>query len=299
MNKLPPLNALRYFLTAAKTMSFKEAADQMYVTQAAISQHIKTLEAFLGCQLFERGHRRISLTRAGQALLPDITTGFDYLNKGVRNVALDSRPNILNLTVIESLSSRWLVPRLYRFQQRYPHINVRIQPTNRLLNFAQDELDLAIRFGQGEYKQLESRQLASDTMHLVCHPRLASKILTPGSLSTYPILKENSSDVMPAWDQFYAQHTILPNNEQSALQVDDSSITIIEAALAGQGVAMIRHSLIYEQLERGQLVKLFDFSFDCHYAYYLVAPPAHFTREKVQQFSSWLEEMFDEIPKVG
>lgn len=296
MNKLPPLNALRYFLAAAQALSFKDAAAQMFVTQAAISQHIKTLEVFMGCQLFERGHRNVTLTRAGQRLLPDIATGFDYLTKGVGNVALDSRPNILNLTVIESLSSRWLVPRLCRFQQLYPHINVRIQPTNQLLNFDQSELDLAIRFGTGEYKQLESRRLVGDTMHMVCHPLLASKILTPQAVCSHPTLKENSSDVIPAWEHFYAQHSITPNNALSALQVDDSSITIIEAALAGQGVAMLRHSLIYEQLERGQLVKLFNFSFACQYAYYLVAPEANFARAKVKQFSSWLEAMFAEIP---
>ena len=297
MNKLPPLNALRYFLAAAETLSFKAAAEQMFVTQAAISQHIKTLEAFFGCQLFIRGHRHVSLTKAGERLLPDIATGFGFLDKGVGNLVMDPRPNILNLTVIESLSSRWLVPRLYLFQQEYPHINVRIQPTNRLLDFDQNELDLAIRFGIGDYPQLKSRKLAQDTIHLVCHPGLAKQIDTAQSVSRHPTLTEKSSDIMPAWKSFYQLHRINPDVGRNALHVDDSSVTIIEAALAGQGIAMVRNSLIFEQLEKGQLVKLFNFSFKCHYAYYLVAPEAHFKREKIQCFSNWLERMFSEIPQ--
>lgn len=297
MKPLPPLNALRYFLVAANCLSFKAAAQQMFVTQAAISQHIKTLEDFLDCQLFVRGHRSISLTQAGQDLLPDIATGFEYLIKGVANVRGDSRPNVLNITVIESLSTRWLVPRLYLFQQLYPHISVRIQPSNKLLGFAQNDLDLAVRFGKGEYQQLECRKLADDTLYLVCHPRLATDALTPESLSALPALKENSGDILPAWEQFYAQHNLQPTIGPNALQVEDSTLTIVEAALAGQGVAMLRHSLIYEQLARRQLVRLFDFSYPCEYAYYLVAPQQHYTRQKVQLFSNWLIEMFEQIPK--
>ena len=297
MNQLPPLNALRYFLAAAKSLSFKSAAQQMFVTQSAISQHIKTLEDFLECQLFVRGYRSVSLTQAGQDLLPDIATGFEYLTKGVANVRGDTRPKVLNITVNESLSTRWLVPRLYLFQQRYPDISVRIEPSNKLLAFAQNDLDLAVRFGKGDHPQLESRKLADDTLYLVCHPRLAKHTLTPESLSALPALKENSRDILPAWEQFYAQHKLLPSIGHNALQVEDSTITIVEAALAGQSVAMLRHSLIYEQLARGQLVRLFDFSYPCEYAYYLVAPHQHFAREKVQLFSKWLVAMFEKIPK--
>ncbi|MGY0562964.1 MAG: LysR substrate-binding domain-containing protein [Paraglaciecola chathamensis] len=297
MRKLPPLNALRYFSVAAQTLSFKEAADQLFVTQAAISQHIKTLEAFLGCQLFIRGHRSVSLTQAGQRLAPYVASGFTSFLNGVDSVAADDQPNSLTITATESLSIRWLVPRLSKFQTLQPDMNVKIQPTNTLLDFEANDIDVAIRFGTGDYPNLESQKLLEDTLYLVCHPGLKEKALTPEHLVNLPTLKEQSSDIMLAWNKFYEMHNLPLGQGLTSLQEDDSSATIIEAALAGQGFAMIRNSLIYEQLEKGQLVRLFDFNFPCQYAYYLVAPPSHFSRIKVQHFSRWVVEQFDQITK--
>lgn len=295
MRKLPPLNALRYFSVAAQTLSFKEAADQLFVTQAAISQHIKTLEAFLGCQLFIRGHRSVSLTPAGQRLAPFVASGFTSFLNGVDSVAADEQPNSLTITATESLSIRWLVPRLSKFQALHPNMNIKIQPTNTLLDFEANDIDVAIRFGKGNYTNLESQKLLEDTLYLVCHPSLKENALSPKHLLNLPTLREKSSDIMVAWNKFYELHGLPIGQGLTSLQVDDSSVTIIEAALAGQGFAMIRNSLIYEQLERGQLVRLFGFSFPCQYAYYLVAPPSHSSRIKVQQFSRWVVEQFAQI----
>jgi LysR family glycine cleavage system transcriptional activator len=290
MQKLPPLNSLRYFLVAAQTLSFKQAAARLYVTQAAISQHIKTLEEYLGRQLFLRGTRQVQLTDDGKRLLPDIQQGFDAFIRGVGKLQNDTNPNVLNITVIESLSSRWLVPKLSEFQQQFPDLSVRLQPSNALLSFDNSDLDLAIRLGVGNYPGLESRFLMDDKFCLVCHPSLVDKNLSPQNLSLLPMLEESSHDIRTAWQHFFTMHNIDGELYKRALSVENSSVTIVEAALAGQGIAMVRYSLIYQQLQRKQLVQLFDYSFPCSYAYYLVAPKHHFNQQKVQKFEGWIKQ---------
>jgi LysR family glycine cleavage system transcriptional activator len=113
---------------AAQTLSFKKAAEQLFVTQAAISQHIKTLEAHLGLKLFIRGTRRVSLPEDGKRLEPFIQAGFEHFYKGVAHLTEDANPDVLNVTVVESLSARWLVPRLQSFQEQHPDIRVRLEP---------------------------------------------------------------------------------------------------------------------------------------------------------------------------
>jgi LysR family glycine cleavage system transcriptional activator len=294
MTKLPPLNSLRYFLVAAQTLSFKQAAAQLFVTQAAISQHIKTLETHLGRPLFIRGTRQVTLTADGIQLLPDIQLAFEALARGVGRFQNDPQSNILNVSVLQSFAFRWLVPRLSSFQKAHPEIGVRLDPGNTLITFENDDMDIAIRYGQGQYPGLESRLLLEDKMCLVCHPSLLKDELTLDTLKLLPMLEENSSDIRSAWQHFFEVNGIKEERYRRALQVEDSSSMIVEAALAGQGMAMLRYSLIYQQLERGQLVQLFDYEQKCDYAYYIVAPGHYFKRHKIACFEAWLRaEMLD------
>ncbi|WP_293752570.1 LysR substrate-binding domain-containing protein [uncultured Paraglaciecola sp.] len=295
MNKLPPLNSLRYFLVAAQTLSFKQAAEELFVTQAAISQHIKTLESHLGVQLFIRGTRRVSLTEDGKRLMPHIQAGFDSFNKGVALLSEDANPDVLNVTVVESLSTRWLVPRLQFFQEQHPEIRVRLEPCNRVKDFSGTDIDLALRFGEGEYIGLESRFLLKDKYVLVCHPSLIKSSLTPQDLYQLPLLEESGPVTGEAWQSFLTRYNLKENSFKKVLEVDDSTVTIIDAALAGQGFAMLRYNLIYQQIQRGQLISLFDFSHPSAYSYYLVAPSHHFSKQKVQLFEKWLIESLAEI----
>lgn len=295
MQRLPPLNALRYFLVAAETLSFKQTAEQLYVTQAAISQHIRTLETHLGKKLFIRRNREVVLSEDGQRLLPFIRDGFTAFNDGVTALQTDPRPNILNITVVQSFASRWLVPRLSSFQQQYPDISVRLSPSNTLLPFSNSDLDVAIRFGGGSYAGLESRFLMGDKLYLVSHPSLLNKGISLDTLEMLPMLEENSGDFRVAWQQFFATHGLVGDKYRRVLQVEDSTTTIVEAALAGQGMAMVRHSLVYEQIQKQQLVKLFDFEYSSEYSYFLVAPPHHFGQEKIRCFENWLRAAMADI----
>lgn len=295
MTKLPPLNSLRYFLVAAQTLSFKQAAEQLFVTQAAISQHIKTLEIHLGVPLFIRGTRRVFLTEDGKRLLPYIQTGFAHFSEGVAHLTEDANPDVLNVTVVESLSTRWLVPRLQFFQEQHPKIRVRLEPCNTVRNFSGTDIDLAIRFGEGNYAGLESRFLLKDKYVLVCHPRLIQPNITPQDLYKLPLLEERGAITGEAWQGFLAKHKLDNHKFNKTLEVDDSTVTIIDAALAGQGFAMLRYNLIYQQIQHGQLVSLFDFSHPSAYSYYLVAPGHHFNRPKVQIFEKWLRCALQDI----
>lgn len=290
MTKLPPLNALRYFLVAARTLSFKKAAEELFVSQAAISQHIKTLESHLGVPLFVRQTRRVTLTQDGQRLLPYVQAGFDSFVTGVGLLNQDTTPKVLNLTVVESLSSRWLVPRLQSFQDAHPEIRVRLEPENKVRQFAGSDLDLAIRFGEGHYAGLESRFLIDDKYVLVCHPSLVNRYTKPQDLYSLALLEEVGPVTGAAWSAFIAKYGLNNDRFKKSLEVEDSTVTIVEAVLAGQGIAMLRYNLIYQQIQREQLVQLFDFSYPSAYSYFLVAPPHYFNRAKIQKFESWLRQ---------
>ncbi|WP_340678869.1 LysR substrate-binding domain-containing protein [Paraglaciecola sp.] len=289
MQKLPPLNSLRYFMVAAQTMSFKRAAEQLFVTQAAISQHIKTLEQFLDRKLFVRGTRNVQLTHDGMLLLPDIEKGFKAFYQAMDKLSLDENPHSLNITATESFSSRWLVPNLNSFTSAHPELSVRLQPTNLLCQFKDNDLDVAIRFGKGLYPDLESHFIAHDKYCLVAHPSLVTKEWQPAQIPLLPMLEENSADMLQAWQVFFERYQLDGKALKRALQTDDSTLTILEAALAGQGMAMLRYSLIYQQLAKNQLVKVLNFEHACDFNYYLVAPEHHFKRTKIIAFENWLK----------
>ncbi|MGJ8682040.1 LysR substrate-binding domain-containing protein [Paraglaciecola sp.] len=295
IQKLPPLNSLRYFLVAAQTLSFKKTAEKLFVTQAAISQHIKVLEAHLGIQLFIRGTRQVQLTEQGRRLLPDIQAGFDSFTRGISLLYEDGNPNILNITVVESLSTRWLVPKLQNFQKLHPQIRVRLEPENKVREFSGSDLDLAIRFGKGQYSGLESRFLLEDRYVLVCHPSLITSEFCADELYKLPLLEEVGPITGEAWQAFLATFNMQESKFNKVLEVEDSTVTIVDAVLAGQGVAMLRYNLIYEQIRRKQLVELMGFSHPSAYSYYLVAPEEHFKREKIKLFEAWLVRALAQI----
>lgn len=297
MKKLPPLNGLRYFLVAAQNLSFKDAAEKCYVTQAAISQHIKTLEESLGCKLFHRSNRQLTLTEDGQRLLPYVAKGFEQFEIGVSQLKEDPNPNVLNMTILQTFAVFWLVPRLHSFREKYPEIQVRLQPNDDVMTFDNNDLDLALRYGQGTYKDLESRYLMADKFYLVCHPHLMQYNPQPETLLSCPILRENYYDSDNAWKYLFQLHDISEDSLENVIQIEDATSTMVEAALAGQGLAMVRHSLVNHFIERGQLVKLFEFEYPTDDAYYLVAPSHYFKRKKIMVFENWLREQLMGLQK--
>jgi len=286
MTRLPPLKSLQAFRAAGQHQSFKLAASQLHVTPTAISQQIKTLEQYLGLTLFKRLTREVELSAEGRLLLPYIDKAFASMEDGIGRLALDPQPNKLSMTVLPSFAGRWLVPRLGKFQQAQPDITISLSPSLGVVSFDQSGLDLAIRFGRGQYAGLSSRLLLEDYLLPVCHPSLinTNQDALP-QLIKLPYLADAARDMQVALSGF--QQTLGVTFPKESLYVSDSTM-LVEAVLSGQGFAMLRYSLVYELLERGQLICPVNSYLKSAYDFYLVAPQLHFKRPKVQQFESWL-----------
>ncbi len=170
--RLPPLNALRAFEAAARHLSFTKAAEELFVTQAAISHQVKALEAALDLQLFRRLNRRLMLTDAGQLYLPTLTEAFDAIDTATARLRADENAGRLVVSVANSLAAKWLLPRLPRFRERHPEIEVEISAADRLVDFGRDNVDMAIRYGLGRYPGLRVDPLMKDTNFPVCSPGL-------------------------------------------------------------------------------------------------------------------------------
>ncbi|WP_261841448.1 LysR family transcriptional regulator [Aliamphritea ceti] len=290
MNRLPPLKALQAFRHAGESGSFKEAAEQLHVTQAAISQQIRGLEEHLDIRLFQRKTREVSLTPEGQILLNHISKAFRHIETGVLELSKDPYPDQLTLSALPSFAARWLVPRLGFFQQHAEDISIRLSPSLGLASFDDKSLDLAIRFGIGEYPGLESRLLLEDYLLPVCHPSLLDpeQPVKP-QLTKMPMLIDQAPDVQFISAEVEVALGFSMEKSKSKLYVSDANM-LVEALLSAQGLAMMRFSLVYELLQRGQLICPAAVAVKSAYSFFMVAPPAHFQREKIIRFESWLKE---------
>jgi LysR family glycine cleavage system transcriptional activator len=288
MLRLPPLKSLQAFRCAAESLSFKSAAQQLHVTPTAISQQIKTLEQNLGMKLFKRLTREVVLTPEGKQLLPYISNAFVAMEEGITKLTLDPQPNRLMLTTLPSFASRWLVPRLGSFQQQVSDVNIHLSPGLGIAKFAGGDLDLAIRFGKGDYSGLTSRLLLKDYLLPVCHPDLINQDQPiKEQLLQLPLLEDDSLDMETIQPMFRKALDAQYQQAPSKLRVSDSSM-LVEALLCGQGLALLRYSLVYDLLQRGQLICPIPIYLKSEFDFYLVAPQANFKRPKVIKFENWL-----------
>ncbi|MGJ8646687.1 MAG: LysR substrate-binding domain-containing protein [Marinomonas colpomeniae] len=286
---LPPLKSLQAFRYAAQSLSFKAAAEHLYVTQAAVSQQIKTLEQSLGVELFERHARQVVLTPEGEYLFEYAEKAFSLLEEGVKGITEDPNPNTLIISSVPSFASRWLVSRLGKFQAHEPDINLRLSPSSDLSNFLDSDLDLAVRLGRGKYQGLKSTLLFEEFLLPVCHPSLINNDESiKKQLVNIPIITDTGPDIKHVWPilQRFLDMYDMPMN--SHLHIADST-ALVEALLSGQGLAMMRFGLVYELLEKGQLICPLPIYMKSQYDFYLVAPPQHFKYEKVMAFKRWID----------
>ncbi len=288
------LKSIHYFSVTAHYLSIKKASESLFVTQAAISQQIRSLEEALGVALFHRHHRFLSLTLEGSKLLPHLKIAFDSIDKGIDGVISDNEPNTIRLSVFPSFASRWLIPRLARFYKQHPDININLSMTDKIETFGEG-IDLAIRFSIGEYKGLKNKFLMKDYIYPACHPLYLKEhnIKTIKDLKKQRLLEDTKSNL--SWDYWLEKKSI----EKTHIETDDTSSNrdrydgshyVIDSALSAQGVAMVRHSLVAEAIEQNQLVKLFDEVVELEPQYYLCAPEHYFEYPKIKLFSDWLTQ---------
>ena len=295
--RLPPLNAIRAFEAAARHLSFTKAADELAVTQGAVSHQVKTLEAWLGVQLFQRETRAIYLTREGQRFLPPVRDALDGIAEATRRLeVLDSR-GPLTVSAIPSFAAKWLLPRLAEFRARHPDIDVRISADDRLIDFARHDVDLAIRMGNGDWPGLEVVKLMDEDLFPVCSPALLDgdpPLRRPEDLAHHTLLHDDMRQDWRAWLMAAGVEGVDPTRGPG---YTDSSM-VIQAAVEGQGVALGRSALASADLAQGRLVKPFEVALPASFAYYVAMPPGARENAKVEAFVDWMLAMAAEDESI-
>ncbi len=289
-DRLPPLNALRTFEAAARHLSFTKAATELFVTQAAVSHQIKALEDHLGLPLFRRLNRGLMLTDEGQELLPFVRGAFDQLAEGIGRLRQGQSAGVLTISVLPSIASTWLIPRLRHFQAGHPEIEVHMTATDRLVDFAREPVDAAIRYGLGQWPGLRALRLLSAEMLPVCSPQLLEgpdALRTPEDLAHHRLLHVlNAPDEWRMWLMAAGVQGVDPDR---GLRFDHTALAV-QAALNGMGVAMGPAALVGEDLAAGRLVEPFDVELPSDSAYYFVAPESTADQPKIKAFGDWLQE---------
>jgi LysR family transcriptional regulator, glycine cleavage system transcriptional activator len=285
--RLPPLNALRVFEAAARHLSFTRAAQELNVTQAAVSHQIKGLEEHLELKLFRRINRALLLTDQGQAYFPPVRDALEALAQATKRLEVQDAGGAITVSTLTSFAANWLVPRLRRFRTLCPDVDVHISTTDDVVDFGRDNIDMAVRYGSGEWRGLDAQRLMTEEVFPVCSPSLLEDgppLRTPSDLGRFTLLHDEMREDWRMWllaagaDQLDA--TRGPGFQHSNL--------VIQAAVAAEGVALGRSVLVADDLAAGRLIKPFDISLPAEFAYYVVCPEADAKRPKVAAFREWL-----------
>jgi len=285
--RLPPLTTLPAFDAAARHLSFTKAAAELHVTHGAISRAVRNLEEQLGTRLFERGTRSVLLTPAGAAYAADIGAALDRIGAATVVAAAPRSSGILNVSTSDGFAGRWLVPRLNRFHRAHRDIDVRLSTSGLFADFLRDGIDIAIRFGAGDYAGVVSEFLADEEVFPVCNPELAEgehPLRSPADLKFHRLIHDNFRIDWATWLQAAGRDDIDPSG---GLRFDSAAYAV-EAAVQGEGVLLGRSALVSADLAAGRLIRPFDLGLKSRWKYYLVYPEGALRQRKVRAFRDWL-----------
>ncbi|MBL4690028.1 MAG: transcriptional regulator GcvA [Rhodospirillales bacterium] len=286
---LPSLNGLRAFEAAARHLNFTRAAEELNVTQAAVSHQIKGLEERLGQPLFRRLNRKLLLTDAGQTLLAPMSQALAIMTEAVARIEGDDGAGVLTVSTTDSIATNWLVPRLGRFRASYPDIDVRMAISDDLADFSEGGVDVALRYGRGNYPGQHVVPMMTEGLFPVCSPMMLENgppLVEPGDLRHYTLIHDNA---LEGWPEWFAAAGVTKGDFTHGQTFSHSNL-VMRAALIGEGVALGRSQLVADDLASGRLVKPFEISVPSTWAYYIVSAPAHANRFKVKAFREWVLE---------
>jgi LysR family glycine cleavage system transcriptional activator len=288
-----PLASLRVFVIAAEELNFSRAGATLGLSTAAVSMQIKALEEYLRVGLFVRNGRRVVLSVQGQALLPRVRRALEDMESAIEALRADRQSSHLTVSTIASFLQQWLLKRLPDFQDRHPSIDLRIETSRVLTDFLRSDVQVAIRLGPGGWPNLHSEKLFDEWWVPACSPALFKKL---GSVDSVADLKRfklihSSSEPWDSWrtgsaKEFWA-------NVGSTL---DDSASVVHAAIAGQGLALVRWSLAYDEVEAGRLVVASRKIAEYEYKYHFVCPEANLSIKKVAAFRDWMREQAKSVP---
>jgi LysR family glycine cleavage system transcriptional activator len=306
--RLPPLNALRVFEAAARHLSFKDAANELSITQAAVSHQIKSLEDYLGVQLFKRAGRGVQLTEAARAALPRLRDGFDALAAAVETIHVRADETDLQITAPPVFTARWLMPRLADFQKEEPKIDVRVVALSKMvdagaldsaalvsnLDLRSDTSGVEIHLGAGDYPGHRADRLFGVSTVAVASPELVKghpPIEEPADLAHHTLIHDDAMDLVahgPAWAKWLEQAGVADKVDGTRGPHFSSNILSLEAASQKLGIALALRPLVDADLASGRLCAPFTIELKPRSAYYLVCPEVIAERPAVVAFRKWL-----------
>jgi LysR family transcriptional regulator, glycine cleavage system transcriptional activator len=306
--RLPPLNALRVFEAAARHLSFKEAATELSITQAAVSHQIKSLEDYLGVQLFKRAGRGVQLTEAARAALPRLREGFDALAAAVEMIHVRADETDLQITAPPVFTARWLMPRLADFSKTQPKIDVRVVGSSKMvdagaldsaalvssLDLRSDTSGVEIHLGGGDYPGYRADRLFGVSTVAVAAPELVKgerPIKEPADLAQHTLLHDDAMDLVAqghAWEKWLDVAGVADKVDGTRGPHFSSNILSLEAASQKLGIALALRPLVDADVASGRLCAPFEIELKPRSAYYLVCPEVIAERPAVVAFRKWL-----------
>src|SRR6478735_2335420 len=282
--RLPPLNALKAFEAAARHESFTRAAEELCVTQGAVSHQVKALETELAIKLFSRERQRLIITEAGRDYLTVIRDALDRIAAGTERLLQRQNAGVLTVSTSPDFAAKWLVHRLGHFAEAHSGIDLRVSATLHHVDFAREEVDLAVRHGDGNWPGFDTVQLRGEQLFAVCSPKLLSGRRRLGNILKFPLIHLDSRADWSHWLR--------------AAGVDEGAVThgpvlnrasmVIDAAINGQGVALARTTLAAWDLINGRLVRPFPDSLPLSKTYWIICPKATSSVPKIVTFRNWL-----------
>ncbi|MCV6605040.1 MAG: transcriptional regulator GcvA [Porticoccaceae bacterium] len=283
--QLPSLNAIRVFDAAARLGSFTRAAKELSITQGAVSRQIALLEEQLGCTLFDRLGPKVTLNSCGQQYAEVVQESLQILRKGTARIRQGSDPGSILVSILPSFASYWLMARLPEFESQHPQISVRLAASHRNVDFSrQEDIDLAIRFGTGNWPGLYIKRITSDYLVPVCTPALAKSVKTAADLKKLPLLIENER--YDEWRRWFKQQG-MRYQVRKQRSYDDTGIQI-QAAIDGLGVMLAREAFVANYLKTGCLVKAVDSPMESNFQYFFVCPEVRLGDPNIRAFHDWL-----------
>lgn len=306
MVRLPSITALRALEASSRLSSFTKASEELFITQSAVSHQIRYLEELWDFKLFERRGRRLITTKECQMIVPVVREFLENMNRVLNEVSNSENRSSIRVSMVQSLAVKWLVPRLGRFNEYYPDATVWIQTSDEIVDFATDDVDMAIRLGHGGWFEYNLDLMLREYVFPVASPDFLNRLGTPEKpedLLHYPLLYRHSFDICPRWRDWFRDAGITVKMLPRGSRFPDTSIAV-QAAIDHQGIALARSAHVESELQSGRLVKLFNVYSPSPVSYYIVIPKPTAKQPRIEAFRNWLlaeaelsQKLYDSVGK--
>jgi len=291
---LPPLTAIKAFEAAARHENYRKASEELFVSPTAISQQVALLEGYLGVKLFSRKANKVQLTNVGRTFLPQLTRGLDHIARASLKVRNERIKGSVKLGVLPAMAVHWLIPNLLKFNQQFPDLILSVHTTPNVGNIVEDDIDITIRYCDGEVGDMQALLLKKESVFPICSPRLIGQLGGLNSIKDiekFTLIHHIDGRRQQTWLgwQYWIRKMKLGINpaHHPGFEFRDS-ISVMQATIAGLGVAIGRSALIGNLLDTGQLVRPFRIHASAEFAYYIVVPGERIHEPKIKAVIDWL-----------